>query len=111
MSRSGAVAVLVLFIIIGAIFDKGFIHLDNLRNIAFSASYIGLITAGMTFVIISGGIDLSVGSVFALGVLTSAFMSRVRVVLGDRRPAAGAAVRPAWCRAASSPGCGCHRSS
>ena len=47
-----------------------------MRNIALAASYIGLITAGMTFVIISGGIDLSVGSVFALGVLTSAFMSR-----------------------------------
>ncbi|BEP11916.1 ABC transporter permease [Acidothermaceae bacterium B102] len=75
VSRSGAVAVLVVLLIIGAIFDKGFIHLDNLRNIALSASYIGLITAGMTFVIISGGIDLSVGSVFALGVLTSAFMS------------------------------------
>jgi ribose/xylose/arabinose/galactoside ABC-type transport system permease subunit len=75
VSRSGAVAVLVVLMIIGAIFDKGFIHSDNLRNIALSASYIGLITAGMTFVIISGGIDLSVGSVFALGVLTSAFMS------------------------------------
>ena len=75
ISRSGAVAVLVILLIIGAIFDKGFIHLDNLRNIALSASYIGLITAGMTFVIISGGIDLSVGSLFALGVLSSAFMS------------------------------------
>jgi ribose transport system permease protein len=75
ISRNGAVVVLVLLLIIGAIFDKGFIHLDNLRNIALSASYIGLITAGMTFVIISGGIDLSVGSLFALGVLTSAFMS------------------------------------
>src|SRR4051794_19305724 len=75
VSRSGAVVVLVILMIIGAIFDKGFIHLDNLRNIAFSASTIGLITVGMTFVIISGGIDLSVGSVFALGVLTSAFMS------------------------------------
>src|SRR3954454_6698780 len=75
VSRSGAVVVLVVLVIIGAIFDKGFIHLDNLRNIAFSASTIGLITVGMTFVIISGGIDLSVGSVFALGVLTSAFMS------------------------------------
>lgn len=76
VSRGGAVVVLILLLIIGAIFDKGFIHLDNLRNIALSASYIGLITAGMTFVIISGGIDLSVGSVFALGVLTSAFMSQ-----------------------------------
>jgi ribose/xylose/arabinose/galactoside ABC-type transport system permease subunit len=75
ISRSGAVAVLVVLMIIGAIFDKGFIHLDNLRNIALSASYIGIITAGMTFVIISGGIDLSVGSVFALGVLVSAYAS------------------------------------
>ena len=75
VSRSGAVSVLVLLLVIGAIFDKGFIDPDNLRNIALNASYIGLITAGMTFVIISGGIDLSVGSVFAFGVVVSAFMS------------------------------------
>jgi ribose/xylose/arabinose/galactoside ABC-type transport system permease subunit len=75
VSRGSAVAVLVLFIVVGALKYSYFIHLDNLRNIAFAASTIGIIAAGMTFVIISGGIDLSVGSVFALGVLTSAFMS------------------------------------
>ncbi len=75
VSRSGAVIVLIVLLIVGAIFDKGFIELDNLRNIALSASYIGIISAGMTFVIISGGIDLSVGSVFGLGVLTSAYAS------------------------------------
>ena len=50
VSRSGAVAVLLVLLVIGAIFDKGFIRPDNLRNIALAASYIALITAGMTFV-------------------------------------------------------------
>jgi ribose/xylose/arabinose/galactoside ABC-type transport system permease subunit len=43
-----------------------------MRNIALDASYLLLIAIGMTFVIISGGIDLSVGSLLALsGVLTA----------------------------------------
>ena len=76
ISRNGAVAVLVVLLIIGSIFDKGFGSFDNLQNVALGATYIGIISAGMTFVIISGGIDLSVGSMFALAVLTSAFMSK-----------------------------------
>lgn len=73
--RSGAVAVLVLTCVLAAVFDSGFASLDNLRNVALAASFIGIISAGMTFVIISGGIDLSVGSLFALGVIVSAFES------------------------------------
>ncbi|RZS87423.1 ribose transport system permease protein [Motilibacter rhizosphaerae] len=74
--RSGAIAVLVLTCLLAAVFDNGFASLDNLRNIALASSFIGIIAAGMTFVIISGGIDLSVGSLFALGVLVSAFQSQ-----------------------------------
>ena len=45
---------------------------SNLGNIALDSSYLLLIATGMTFVILSGGIDLSVGSLLALaGVLTA----------------------------------------
>jgi len=40
--------------------------------VALAASFIGIIAAGMTFVIICGGIDLSVGSTYALAVILSA---------------------------------------
>ena len=48
---------------------------DNFRNVALAASFIAIIAAGMTFVIISGGIDLSVGSTYALAVILGAMIS------------------------------------
>lgn len=76
ISRNGAVAVLVVVVIIGAVTVPTFGSADNLRNLALSASFIAIIAAGMTFVIISGGIDLSVGSTFALAVILSASWAR-----------------------------------
>jgi hypothetical protein len=43
-----------------------FLTTSNLLTILTSASIIGVLTVGMTFVIIGGGIDLSVGKVMAL---------------------------------------------
>jgi ribose transport system permease protein len=43
-----------------------FLTISNLLNIAEQATIIAIIAVGMTFVIITGGIDLSVGSVLAL---------------------------------------------
>jgi ribose transport system permease protein len=43
-----------------------FATVSNLVNVVEQSAIIGLVAAGMTFVIISGGIDLSVGSVVAL---------------------------------------------
>ena len=76
ISRNGAVAVLVLVMVIGAITVPTFATVDNLTNTALAASFLAIIAAGMTFVIISGGIDLSVGSVYALAVILSADMSK-----------------------------------
>jgi ribose transport system permease protein len=71
--RAGTPIVLLLVLIAGTLaFGDSFIGPQNLGNIALDSSYLVLIAIGMTFVIISGGIDLSVGSVFALaGVLTA----------------------------------------
>ncbi|ATL68727.1 ABC transporter permease [Nocardia terpenica] len=49
---------------------------DNMRNLALQSSFLAVIALGMTFVIISGGIDLSVGSVYALGGVLAAYGSR-----------------------------------
>jgi ribose transport system permease protein len=62
----GLVVVLVVLAIIGAATSENFLTTDNLRNILVSASVIGVVTVGATFVIIGGGIDLSVGAIVAL---------------------------------------------
>jgi ribose transport system permease protein len=65
--RFGAALVLVLVLLIGSgLFGRSFASWENFSNIALDASYLILIATGMTFVIISGGIDLSVGSMVAL---------------------------------------------
>jgi len=75
ISRNGAVVVLILVVVLGTLLVPSFGSADNLRNVALAASFIGIIAAGMTFVIISGGIDLSVGSTYALAVILSASMA------------------------------------
>jgi ribose transport system permease protein len=63
----GLVAVLAILAIIGlATTDGQFLTSGNIVNILTSASIIGVVTVGMTFVIIGGGIDLSVGALVAL---------------------------------------------
>jgi ribose transport system permease protein len=72
--RGGAPIVLVLVLAIGAAaFGGSFIGPQNLGNIALDSSYLVIIAVGMTFVIISGGIDLSVGSLFALAGVLAAY--------------------------------------
>ena len=46
----------------------------NIFNVLRSAAFLGTVATGATFVIISGGIDLSVGSVIKLATLTSAVL-------------------------------------
>lgn len=61
---------LVILIIFSAIASEHFLKFRNLTNILRQVSYTGTIALGMTFVIVAGGIDLSVGSMTALvGVL------------------------------------------
>ena len=71
--RAGAPIVLALVVIGGSlVFGDSFASAQNFGNIALDSSYLLLIATGMTFVILSGGIDLSVGSLLALaGVLTA----------------------------------------
>lgn len=56
---------LVILVVISAVASPYFLQIRNLLNILRQVSYTGMIGLGMTFVIISGGIDLSVGSAAA----------------------------------------------
>jgi ribose transport system permease protein len=67
--------VIVLFIFASIAYDR-FLILYNLTNLIRQASMMGLIAIGMTFVILTGGIDLSVGSIVALAGLLAAYCSK-----------------------------------
>jgi ribose/xylose/arabinose/galactoside ABC-type transport system permease subunit len=67
LQRRGAVVVLILVVAVSAVAFDNFLTAQNLENIVLQGAFLGLIVVGMTFVIISGGIDLSVGSMLALG--------------------------------------------
>jgi ribose transport system permease protein len=53
-----------------------FLKADNLRNIANQIAIIAILAVGMTLVIITGGIDLSVGSMVALAAVITALLIR-----------------------------------
>jgi ribose transport system permease protein len=60
------VGVVLLLILGGAVFESDdFLTSDNLLNVLRQASIVGVLAIGMTFVIATAGIDLSVGSMVA----------------------------------------------
>jgi len=62
----GLVAVLVVLVVVGTLTSDTFLTQANIENILVSSSVIGVVTVGVTLVIIGGGIDLSVGALVAL---------------------------------------------
>jgi len=62
----GPIVGLVILCIAGTALNGEFATLDNAMNVLTRTAFIGIIAVGMCFVIISGGIDLSVGSMAAL---------------------------------------------
>ncbi len=61
-----------------AILSPSFLTIGNFVNVALQIAIYGILAVGMTLVIITGGIDLSVGSVVALsGVAAAAVMEKV----------------------------------
>ena len=62
----GPVLGLVLLCLAGMALNPGFATWDNAMNVLTRTAFIGIISVGMCFVIIGGGIDLSVGSMAAL---------------------------------------------
>ncbi len=68
----GLVIALALLVVVGAVTaGDRFTNVDNFLTIVRYASVIGVISIGITFVIIAGGIDLSVGSVMGLSTVVA----------------------------------------
>ncbi|MEU6606355.1 ABC transporter permease [Streptomyces shenzhenensis] len=86
--RVGILVVLVVLTALMAAVAPNFATVGNLLNIARSISINAILAAGMTFVILTAGIDLSVGSIVAVSgtvavlTATSGMPSPVAVILG-----------------------------
>nr|WP_294492404.1 ABC transporter permease [uncultured Anaerosporobacter sp.] len=79
--KYSALILLLFFIILNSIITPNFFRMSNLNNIITQICPIILCGMGMTLVISTGGIDISVGSVMALsGVLTAKLMTSMGLV-------------------------------
>ena len=72
LGEYGAFIALALLVVVLSVIEPSFRAPSNLMNLLRQASFNGLIAFGMTLVILSDGIDLSVGSVFALSAIICA---------------------------------------
>lgn len=74
LQRMGSLLGLLLICIILTFLSDNFLTVNNLLNVLRQVSINALIALGMTYVILTGGIDLSVGSTLALGSAITAGM-------------------------------------
>lgn len=93
LQSQGALIALVLLVIFGGFRYDGFFSVYNIAAVLRYNSMFGLVALGMTFVILTGGIDLSVGSVAAFASVVAALVSGYGQVVGLLVPMlAGAAM-------------------
>src|SRR5919199_638523 len=72
LQRQGALVALVAVAAFAFARYERFLTEENLTNVLRQNSMLGLVALGMTFVILTGGIDLSVGSLVAVAGVTAA---------------------------------------
>lgn len=75
--RYGMVLALLALVVVTAALDPSFLQTNNLLNLLRQWAPPGLMAVGMTFVIISGGFDLSVGGTYAAAAVLSAALASV----------------------------------
>lgn len=82
LQRQGVLVALGLLILFGTLRYENFLSTGNISSVLGFNSMTGLIALGMTFVIMTGGIDLSVGSVAALASVIAALLSSQGTLVG-----------------------------
>jgi ribose/xylose/arabinose/galactoside ABC-type transport system permease subunit len=81
LQEYGLLAVFILEFVFFALASEHFLTPDNLINVTLQTSIIAIIAAGMTFVILTAGLDLSVG-IFIGAMLIGVDSYVQQVVLG-----------------------------
>jgi ribose/xylose/arabinose/galactoside ABC-type transport system permease subunit len=74
LRASGLIWVLLVMVLIAVIYKPTFINPSNLVSVARQTALFGIVAIGMTMVILTAGIDLSVGSVVAVAGVVCATM-------------------------------------
>ena len=69
------IAFVALFVAMAIARPGSFLRVDNILNIFRQTAVTGVLTLGMTFVLLTGGIDLSCGSIVALSGVVCAFFA------------------------------------
>ena len=92
--RHGALVALVVACLFGFARYAAFLTPENLLNVLRQNSMLGFVALGMTFVILTAGIDLSVGSLLAVAGIVAAALSPQGTPVGTRRPARYGRRRP-----------------
>lgn len=72
----GLLIVMLALITIVAIDNPRYVSVDNLRVISLQMAFIGIASVGTTFLLITGNVDLSIGSMYALAAVLSAILAR-----------------------------------
>lgn len=70
----GAVVGFILIVAAGTIASDVFLSWPNIRNVFLQSAMLGVVALGLTFVILTGGIDLSVGSVLSFCSVVAAML-------------------------------------
>jgi len=86
IKKYGIVIVLILMIIGLSIAQPAFLSSTNIFNVLTQSAIFGIMALGLTFVIISKGIDLSVGSVLAFAGVVSASLAQAANATGKYFP-------------------------
>lgn len=79
---AGVLIGLLALVVLLSILTPLFLTLDNLLNVALQTATYILVAVGMTFVIVTGGIDLSVGSIAALAGVVMALAMKAGMNVG-----------------------------
>lgn len=66
LSKYGIIVVLFVLIVFFSIVEQNFMRTENIINILRQVSVVGIVAVGMTMVLLTGGIDLSVGSIIGV---------------------------------------------
>src|SRR6476661_6602272 len=93
IARFAPTLFLIVLMLLFAIIEPRFLSSINLFNVMRQVSITGLLAVGMTFVILTAGIDLSIGSLLAFAGLVAAAVAKGglsnRFTVGEGQDAAG----------------------
>src|SRR5687767_64264 len=74
LRTSGLIWVLLIMCAVAALVSDAFLNPFNIINVLRQIALFGIVSVGMTFVILTAGIDLSVGSIVAVVAVTAAML-------------------------------------